>query len=125
MLAFGNVMPRISCARLLAATSDDDAAATDEAAARDSGKAIWSSAADVSSVAPAGNLPALRTYAATSMACCLDTLPGCCGGIVFSILSTSSASERLLHTDRKALPVSGGPTMPWSASPWQVTHDVL
>src|SRR5262245_61144718 len=117
MLAFGNVMPRMTCARLPVATNGDGPAAADVADACAAGNEICPSAVAVSSVAPAGNLPALRTYDAMSMACGLETLPACCGGIVLSILSTSSASERLLHTDRKAVPVSGGPTMPWSESP--------
>src|SRR4029450_2568793 len=125
MFAFGNVTPRITCARLAATANDDDpadAGAEDDCAA---GKVICPTATAASSAVPAGYLPALRKYDARSMACGLVTLPAACGGIVFSILSTRSPSERVLQVERKPLPASGGPTTPSSASPWQVTHCAL
>ena len=51
----------------------------------------------MSSVAPAGNLPALRTYAARSIACGLARLPGCVGGIVFSILWDDASLDELVR----------------------------
>src|SRR5262245_22415769 len=109
MLAFGNVTPRMSCARLLAGASAippvDVAAAVAVAGPVRVGNAIVPTSEEPSSDGPAGYLPLRRMNAARSTACGRDRLSGSPGGIVCSILFTRSASERALHTERNPSPV--------------------